>query len=280
MVISSIYILTALGCNFFVFQIFCLPVWWALLALVIFFLSIIIIPFVRQVRLANTLYFFIGTGVPICFYFIVFLADPWEDNWLINWYFYVLSIFLVFGLGLLPLLPLYLLNHIRLYFKKASQTGRKFLVVGILAPIIAAIIYIPIFNHYLKGFEFAVKQGPDAIKNLPRNYFTERILGIGFKYHTRLCIWDGWRPPLHDPYLNTALWFTSDDHFPFGSYPFIEGYDLALSERIRYYHLLFPDKPIRIDCPCSYMPDGMTYFSDYGWDGYFPPNPPVETEGN
>jgi hypothetical protein len=275
--ITFAYIGVAIFGNFFV-QAFCLPVWWAAILVLFFFISILIVPFSGDGMVSKVLYFFIGTGLPICLYCVIFLSDPWEGL-LGNWYLYILMTFFL-GLGLLAFLPFYLLNHIRLYFKRADKIRRRVLLAGSILPFIVCVVYTPLFYYHLQVFEKSVRTGPEAIRQLPRNYFIERILGIGFKYHTRICYWDGWRPPLHDPYLNTALWFTSEEYFPLGDYPFKENFDLSLSERITYYHHLFPGEPIRIDCPCSYDAYGESYFTNYGWDGYFTPDPPVKTGGN
>jgi hypothetical protein len=118
--------------------------------------------------------------------------------------------------------------------------------------------YLAGFKKQYQSFEVTVKQG--KVASLPANYFTERLLGIGFKYHTQLeFVYDGWRPPLHDPFLNLGLWLYADS-----SYPFPE------LSRIKYHSLLFPGIPLKVNCPCSYMKDGATYLEeDWQEDLYY-----------
>ena len=42
---------------------------------------------------------------------------------------------------------------------------------------------------------------------VPRTYIAERLAGALFKYHNYPeLVFDGWRPPLHDPLVNISLW--------------------------------------------------------------------------
>jgi hypothetical protein len=266
-VVSVSFVGGALWANFFKYQVFCIPVWWAGLASGLFVLSVLLLPLIRNHWVKTVLYFVAGTGVPICIYCVLFLA-----GW--NYLVYFLGIIFFAG-AVFAFLPFYFIYHIARYFKGAASWGKKAMIAGAAIPFLVYLVYLQLFSVRLYAFTDAVNAGPAAIEKLPRDYFTERLLGIGFKYHTELCLWDGWRPPMHDPFLNMSLWLCSvPNSFTAGNKI------LTLKERIVYYHKLFPDKPIRMHCACSEMGDAKTYFTDYGWDGYFPPDPPVETVGN
>ena len=71
---------------------------------------------------------------------------------------------------------------------------------------------------------------------------TERILGMHFRYHTRICIFDGWRPPLHDPAMVIGMRLTGDKD------P-LDG--MSLETRLQLYHEVYPSLPVKNHCACS-----------------------------
>lgn len=193
------------------------------------------------------MYFFIGSGIPICIYYILFLADPWDGFKL--YIFYVVTI--IIGLGLLAFIPFYLLYHSYKYSRQAQRDEKLIMLGGTLLPICFFIIYIMPFKAELQAFE-NVSKTENEQPRYKKNHFTERFLGIGLKYHTKLeFVYDGWRPPLHDPFLNVGLWIYSDTYFP-----------QKEINRKKYYQALFPELPVKANCPCSYTRDGLSYFED------------------
>ncbi|MGB1031852.1 MAG: hypothetical protein ACPGWM_04520, partial [Flavobacteriales bacterium] len=67
--------------------------------------------------------------------------------------------------------------------------------------------------------------------NVELNFWNERIIGMHFIYHTKICEFDGWRPPLHDPLLNVGLLLNS----------FEDPLDhMSLEDRINLYEMSFP----------------------------------------
>lgn len=83
----------------------------------------------------------------------------------------------------------------------------------------------------------------NKINNNVDNYLTELILGAHWKYHTKLCLYDGIRPPFHDPILGFAqpiLYFGRQFH-----------YEMSLTDRIDLYKQVFPNKKTKFDCKCS-----------------------------
>ena len=254
--VTLIYCGIGIYFNFFVLQVFCRPVPYAAAMCVAFFLSILVFPFVNSGWLKGFLYFFIGTGVPICVYCMLFLGGP-----LLIGYIGFALLILFFGGGLLAFIPFYLLAHIRRYYKTAGRTYRIVFKSGIFIPLVVLAVYLFNFKAYLsvadKMHNRSVSKD-EIISALPSNYFTERLLGLCWKYHTNLeFINDGWRPPLHDPFLVIAI---SVFNFPFHSTD--AKWPNYNTEAIKYYHRKFPERPLKESCPCSYSHDGVGYLSD------------------
>jgi hypothetical protein len=86
--------------------------------------------------------------------------------------------------------------------------------------------------------------------HLPRNYMSERFAGTHFRYHTAYCIYDGWRPPLHDPFLVVSRWF----------YPEVDEPRIHLEDRVELYRKMFPDRTTFADCYCAmFSGDARSY---------------------
>lgn len=259
--LTLVYCGSGILCNFFLLQVFCMPVQYAAAMCIAFFVAIVIFPFVQNKWLKNFLYFLLGMGVPICLYCIVFLSDPWGipffnyQNPFLNYLEYVLGI-LFLGLGLFAFIPFYLLWHIFKYGASAKLIGKMLILCGILAPCLVLIVYLFSFKGNYDNYISAWNQYGNTenfAASLPRNYFTERFLGVGFKCHTKLeFVYDGWRPPLHDPFLNIGLWIwgaseSGPDHW--GYYPPPWGRN-QLQERLIWYSKLFPERKLSAWCPC------------------------------
>lgn len=100
-----------------------------------------------------------------------------------------------------------------------------------------------------------------------RNPMTERILGMHFRYHTRACPFDGWRPPLHDPAMVIGMRLNGDQD-PLAP--------ICLEDRVILYHTVFPDRPVMARCACSVESEGYGYFTDNLWKTLsFPPAPKI-----
>lgn len=262
-VITLVYTLAALMVNFFVLQVMCMPVEWLVIPLVLFIISIILFPYASgnmQVIMA----FFLGIGVCISVYSIVFLKDPWGG--FAGYIIYTIGIFAI-GLGLLPFIFFYYLYHILRYFISGTVWVKKSMLTGIILPVIVIIFYLLPFKRKLDLFNKACGPVPDCMtyhhyniemespELLKANIYTEQFLGIGIKYHTKIeYVYDGWRPPIHNPLLNIGLWLYSDTYYP-----------KQYLHRTKYYKLFFPGKSYKYSCPCSYTYDGMTYLKGMYW---------------
>ncbi len=241
--------------NFFCLQVFCMPVWWAAALCILFFFAIVSMSFITNDHLKMVLYFLLGIGVPIAVYCIIFLADPFENH--CNYVFFTSAI-LFFGAGLLAFIPFYLLWHICKYYMAAGKKYRRIIKFGIFLPVFILIFYLVNFRMYInnvKKLGASATTTDELVKELPANYFTERMLGLHWKYHTRLeFVYDGWRPPLNDPFLVIALWTVVWPNFRD-----LKKWPVYNWEAIKYYHRKFPDNPLHINCPCSFSPDGRGY---------------------
>lgn len=91
---------------------------------------------------------------------------------------------------------------------------------------------------------------------ISRTYVAERLAGAFFKYHNYLeFIYDGWRPPLHDPLVNVSLWLR-----PVGGARPSNPLDMRnVDKQVALYQRLFPGLPVKADCICTQTRDGRTY---------------------
>lgn len=82
------------------------------------------------------------------------------------------------------------------------------------------------------------------IKNPTDKYLIELILGAHWKYHTVLCLYDGWRPPFHDPILSIPqLLIPFPKHFYYDK--------ISLPERVKLYKKAFPENKRNFVCKCA-----------------------------
>ncbi|MGD1847891.1 MAG: hypothetical protein ACFB10_21055 [Salibacteraceae bacterium] len=90
----------------------------------------------------------------------------------------------------------------------------------------------------------AVKaQFSDLVNNPLDAYLSELLLGAHWKYHTQLCLYDGWRPPYHDPTLVMSTWL----------FHFTDGFEYwyTLPQSAALYQILFPEQPVQFQCRCG-----------------------------
>ena len=150
---------------------FCRPVLWAAVVQGISFANIITFTWLGRTRLRNLNALLCGISTGVYTYWCLFLG-----GWVI----------------LMPV-PVWLLLLLvwRNLVHPVAKHVRGWYVAGMLLCVLFAVgcgmAYHASCNAYDKG-------------NVPNgNPMTERIAGMHFLYHTRFCIYDGWRPPLHDP---------------------------------------------------------------------------------
>jgi hypothetical protein len=243
------------------YQVFCRPVGWATVVLVLAFAPLVTYNLFRN-RLENgrkAVFFLFGIAACICLYCMVFLSY-------LNLAGLVSLVFIPFELirhghfaapMALPLasVPLFFFLQLLGIVLGHSTTGhdRKFFGMGVGLCLLFALVMTTWFNMDYSSVQKALASGTP--KDLPRNYMTERMLGMHFKYHLSFCEFDGWRPPLHDPSIVIAVWLTS----PFRSDMDWRGMMVLgprrrttlIDERIAVYRMLFPGRPIRMPCSCA-----------------------------
>lgn len=208
---------------------FCRPVAWAAVVQGLSFLNIIVFTRLEHTRLGwlNALMCGISTGVYA--YWCLFLGA-----WIV----------------LMPV-PLWFLSLLvwRNVIRPVGKGLRTWYFAGVLMCVLFAaacgVCYQRSCTAYAEG------RVPDG------NPMTERIAGIHFLYHTRLCIYDGWRPPLHDPAMVLGMRLNGWRD-PLG--------DLDLESRVARYREMYPDRPVVLPCACCLESKRNGYFSDPLWE--------------
>jgi len=260
----SVLILGALTLGYFFnkdYQLFCVPVNWTKIVLLIYSIYLVGNWIFKKVigELANQL--ILGTGIFISFYIIGFGSTEY-----LIWS----------SVHLIAIVPIYFLTR---YLNKKFNTRffdflNLFGVTLLLPYIIIAwtiwqvwdkrplykisLIVMPVILLFV-GVFFTIQMNKiiETIDNSENkvatlelitenkidNYLTELILGAHWKYHTKICLYDGWRPPFHDPVLGFAQ--------PFLYYGEQFNYELNMPERVNLYKNTFPEKNINFDCKCA-----------------------------
>lgn len=207
---------------------FCRPVLWAAIVQGISFLNIFTFTWLERTRLRglNALLCGISTGVYV--YWCLFLGV-----WVM----------------LMPVPVWFLLLLLwRNLVHPVHRTVRWWYLFGVL---LCALFAVGCGLSYASSYK-AYDQHcvPD------RNPMTERIAGMHFLYHTSFCIYDGWRPPLHDPALVLGMRLNGGKD-PLGS--------MDLEKRLALYHSMYPDRPVKAPCACSRESERNGYFTDPLW---------------
>lgn len=207
---------------------FCVFVPWAMILQIICFINIVTFIWVERTRFwhVNALICGISTGV--------------YAYWLL---------FLEWGILVFPV-PIWFL--FLLIWKNVVHPVRKVARIwyfsGVTLCVAGALVSALLFSSAAKK----IQNGEYDTKNP----MTERILGMHFRYHTRICPYDGWRPPLHDPAMVLGMRLTGDKDPLKG---------LTLESRLVLYHTVYPSHPVKADCACSIDSKFAGYFDDYLW---------------
>lgn len=83
----------------------------------------------------------------------------------------------------------------------------------------------------------------NIIKNKTDRYLTELLLGAHWKYHTEICMVDGWRPPFHDPVLGFS-------YLVFYSLESFDHYEKSFGSK-EVYRKIFPNENTTFECRCA-----------------------------
>jgi hypothetical protein len=247
-------------------QGFCQPVLWAKCSLGITTLAFLLWPWLRgkSQALEYALLWLQGIALVECVYCAWFIAPELPAA--------TFLFFLI--LPLLAWVPVLFAVQILLRVPTAAGSkGQLGFWLGVLTPLVA----LGWAQWQYQAVETAVAQLPRAqrqqipalLRVVPRTYMAERLAGAYFKYHNYPeFVYDGWRPPLHDPLVNVCLWLHSISAGPnnplkmltYQAYaPYYAGFYLSLNKQVELYQQLFPRLPVKADCVCSQNDDGRSY---------------------
>lgn len=249
-VVNAVLILIVIIANSLL-QVFCRPSLWATVVLVICFVNTIIYQLLTKENILFYVSNFIsGISLGVFVYCIIFLEH-------IN--FLGLFAILLMGLGLVTFIPYFFV--IQLFYKYLfgykNVLTKILFCLGILTFLSAAFVFN---NQYIAALKSIDKFKKSNFTTLDKNFMTEKIFGMYFKYHTQICEYDGWRPPMHEPALIIGQWFNGRQD-PLST----DGHSrLDLKERINLYKKFFPDEKIKLECSCA-----AEYSSNYHNDKLF-----------
>lgn len=207
---------------------FCVFVPWAMAVQIVCFVNMVTFTWLEQTPLWRFNAFLCGISTGVFFYWVIF-----SEGWVIFFPVSILSIFLLVWRNV---------KH------PVREQSKPWYFAGITVCVVFAIVSAILFSSAAKK----VKNGEYDTKNP----MTERILGMHFRYHTRICIYDGWRPPLHDPAMVMGMRLTGDKDPLAG---------MTLETRLLLYHEVFPTLPVKNHCACSKESKRYHYFDDYLW---------------
>lgn len=236
-IVNAILILIVVIANSLL-QAFCRPSLWATIVLVICFSNKILYPLLTK---ENSLFyisnFISGLSVGVFVYCIIFLGH-------IN--FLGLFAILLLGFGLVTYIPCFFVIQLfyKYLFSYKNKLTKFIFCIGILT-FLSAVFFIN--KQYKEALISIDRFKKSDYTSLDQNFMTEKILGMYFKYHTQICEFDGWRPPIHEPTLVIGQWFngrldplTADGRSR-----------LALKKRIQLFKKFFPDEKVKLDCACA-----------------------------
>lgn len=218
-------------CNIFQ-QAFCIPVTWSMVVFTTCITISILNPLLVKIKRISPLLGFInGFSTFVFLYCILFM----------EWLNYAgILLILLMGIGLLVYVPHCFLfqiiwfNVIRPSYKQIT----KWYYISIATSLITISSIVYNYQVALGDIDNMIASNYTTLKT---GYFTERILGAHFKYHTRICEYDGWRPPLHDPAFVIGLWSTWHN----------DPLDLPLKERLNLYKKFYPYNKTKLECSCA-----------------------------
>ncbi|MCP4443390.1 MAG: hypothetical protein GY810_31190 [Aureispira sp.] len=159
------------------------------------------------------------------------------------------------SISLVPFMPVILTwDSISLYLK-GTRTNRIAFWIGIA---ILGSITAWKYQQYQRIARI-IEDYPDVeietiaiAEKLEKEPYFEKLLGVHMKYHTQACVYDGRRPPIHDPWL--VLFYRN------GNYPKVLA-DLELGDRWKMHLDLFRAERITEECSCTYFIDQEHYWT-------------------
>lgn len=240
-VLNAVLIAIIIVCNIY-FQSFCIPTTWAIVVLAICFSNTIFYPVLERTRIAPLTSFINGITLFVFIYCVLFL----EKMNIVG----LILILAVFGLVLF--IPhFFIIQLICKNLIRPVATSSRYYFLTALVLCIGISIYIG--KTYKEAMNSIEKFKQSNYTELEKNFMTEKILGMHFIYHTRIeMIYDGWRPPKHEPFLVIGMWMNNR----------IDPLHVSLEKRLDLYKKFFPENQFKFNCSC-----GIEYSKDYHNDG-------------
>jgi hypothetical protein len=271
----SIFSINKLG------QFFCVPVAWAVVVLILFAFSMVLYPFFeKESWIKKGIAFVQGVGFLVCIYCILFynfegllmavicsILGVFLYTFASILTFFLLKIakkdykkeryvaniapmsFLVFTV----LLPYFWLIQIIIQFFKNDEIYHKKMYFGLFSMLFITFFFVKAYKNVLNNRAYIAQENEVVIQNLQanfcENYMLERAIGWALVYHTEICIYDGWRPPMHDPFLVVSDWIWRQGE------PLTPNFD----EKIKLYKKFYPNVSYKKSCSCA-IEESKTYF--------------------
>ena len=263
-------------------QFFCVPVDWSATVLIIFALSMIIYPLLDDKNKANYFISFShGIGLLICVYCIIFYLSE-AIGGLILAFFLGLIIYLpslaisqiviqvfkithvkskqiiilpAFFIVIVVGLPFIWLGQIIKRFLKSNNIHRVIILSTCIILLIFTSFFVKAYQNIVDNRDAILKVETRVVNEIKSNFFgdymLEKAIGWGLVYHVEICIYDGWRPPMHDPFLVISNWIVN------------KGEPLSADFQVKksLYKQFYPQIPIKKKCSCG-IEESNTYFSD------------------
>jgi hypothetical protein len=242
-ILNAILVLIAIAANFY-WQVFCNPSGWAVAVLLLCFLNTIFYPLISRFRkLHISIGFLNGVSFSLFIYCMLFLS-----------FMNIYGIFMILvGLGLVIFIPHFFAVQIfwQSVVRPISKTIRYSFLTGVLSCVLGTLFIGYKYSEALTEFKSTESSN---YEDLSHNFMNEKILGMHFIYHTKFCEYDGWRPPIHEPFLVLGMWMNGG----------VDPLDMFLEERVELYKFHYPENQTKFDCSCAY-----SYSSDYHESGLF-----------
>jgi hypothetical protein len=223
------------------FQAFCIPTTWTIILLAICFINTILYPILNWPKIVPLTSFINGITFFVFLYCVIFLGY-------MNFIGLVMSII---GVGLVTFIPHFFILQLiwKNLIKPSAPTSRYYFIAAIIL-CVGSVMYIG--KDYKNAINSIEKFEQSNYTELDKNFMTEKIMGMHFIYHTRIeMIYDGWRPPKHEPILIIGMWLNKR----------LDPLNVNLETRLRLYKKFFPNNKYKFDCSC-----GIEYSRDYHHD--------------
>lgn len=244
-------------------QLFCKPVLWASIIILLFIVSFLIYPIIYKYKsIKPILVFFIGLGIFISVYTILFgryeyLRIVGINIPLILVFHFVIkylkrkiksNIFdALYFYPMVALAPFFILYQLWLILTSLPKFQKGLFLLSPTITFGLVIILTLKTNNIIQILTYSSdykKEITELIEdNFIERHLTELVLGAHWKYHTELCLLDGRRPPFHDPILVSA----NKILFPFST--FDDGLHPRDSKLL--YTELFPENKTLFKCKCA-----------------------------